>query len=118
MLKHGKKESKFKKLGRINGKLYSFWLSSLLNSENKRTFYKRFINELSKYSFRYHRQDEERHEGCRSWVEETSETSFSRFNIPSPKEYAMIVKANMDALQQKKHARNYHAGFLEGFYLK
>jgi hypothetical protein len=82
----------------------------LLKLERGQEYTRRFLRELSKYSFRYHFQGEEGHEGCRSWINEIEKVDYS-----IPEQHSLQIKADMDGLQQKRHARNYYVGFLEAF---
>jgi hypothetical protein len=104
------RESKFKKLGRENGRLACIFIG--LNSRKSRIsiYTSEFLKELENYSFKEHREGTPRHEGCVSWIEKITD----RVDYDNPRQYAIKVKADLDGLQQKRHARNYYLGFIEG----
>lgn len=105
------KESKFTKLGRERGKEVCLLISLLIKSRKERVEYIRdFLREYNSYSFKHHKVDEPRHEGCRSWIEEVSLVDYR-----NPRDYAKRCKADLDSLQQKDHAFRYYRGFLSCF---
>jgi hypothetical protein len=106
-----RKESKFKKLGRLNGEFVRAFIYFSISQRKIEKYAEELIKELGTYSFRPPFQGEESHEGCRSWINALPER---RADYLNPRMLALKVKSDLDSLQQKKHARNYYQGFLEG----
>lgn len=107
-----KTESKFKKLGRVNGELLFAFISLSIGEKIRKSYISNFLGELKSYSFRPHYVGEERHEGCRSWI---AELPNRQVDYTSASNLAIKVKADLDGLQQKRHATNYYNGLLEAF---
>jgi len=106
-----KRESKDGIHGRIRAKEVISHINFLVPEYKRQQYKENFLKHLGKYSFKKHKVGEERHEGCKYWLEDVVDLDFRK-----PEEYALIIMGDMDRKQQKDHAKRFYNAFVRGFW--
>jgi hypothetical protein len=103
-------EAKDRIHGRLRAREVLSHIRLLIPLRQRECYTERFLAQLEKYSFRGHREDEERHEGCKYWLE-----GIVNIDFKIPEQYALLVMGDMDRKQQKQNARRFYNAFIEEF---